>query len=278
MNKKYLLLPGGLTACFETACQIGEKETLKLGAYIPGISYLPKKPAHIDFTLTHKFSDQTSLSDHGHNVKLTTHKAKSLPEDVYHLFYGMQRRELITRGLYPIHAACVGNDKDFTLIVGHSGAGKTTLAQKLIDTQDLKLFSGNKTVVRFNEDGGLTAIAGTKTKTALDTNLNRFAYELEEDKYTLKNEVNISAINIIRINDGVEEAQEISPVSALHTLFPYFMDAVNADVIVNENDVLDGYTNTSSKTLLTRSLANAISNIKVAKYAGSLDFLQRKVL
>lgn len=276
MADHYFSLPGGLTARFSTSCAIGREELLQLGAYVPGISIEEQATECSDITITHVISDAPFLEDNGNSVILHSPHSASIPADLYHLFYGVARREWIKRGFYPVHAACVGKGENFTLIVGHSGAGKTTLAQSLVDKHAMTLFSGNKTVVRFDAEGTITAVAGTKTMTALDDRLNRFAYEMPSDSYAHQPEAKIKSISIVRVNDGVEEEQGLCPLSALHTLYPYFMDAVNADVIVNGKDILDGTPTTDIKTRLTSDLCRAVTMLPVYKYSGSMNFLEQK--
>lgn len=274
----YFSLPGGLTALFRTACALGPHERLQLGAYVPGIAALDKPPAQPDITLFHETADRPRLEDGGAHVALYAPAGEKLPADLYHLFYGVARRELLKRGFYTVHAACVGRDDAYTLIVGPSGAGKTTLAHKLVETHGLKLFSGNKTVVRFDRDGGIRAVAGTKTMTALDGGLNRHAYEMNPDDYAQQTEVEIKSILLVRINDGVEETQTLTPLSALHSLYPCFMDAVNADIIVNGRDLLDGTPDRQTRQALGEKLGRAVSRIPVRKYAGTVKFLEHEAL
>jgi hypothetical protein len=276
MADHYLSLPGGLTACFRTACTIGRDVKLQLGAYVPGLTFTSKRP--VDLTLDHKISDTPSLECKGTHITLCMPASDKFPDDLYHLLYGIERRELMKRGLYTVHAACVGKNGNYMLIAGHSGAGKTTLTQKLIDGHDMKLFSGNKTVIRIDADGGMTAIAGTKTMTALDSKQKRYAYELSARDYAEASEVKIKSIALVRINEGVEETQTLSPLSALHTLYPYFMDAVNADIIVNGRDVFDGTPDTQAKSRLTQALRDIFKTLPVRKHSGSMDFLQQRTL
>lgn len=278
MVDHYLALPGGLTACFRTACAVGRQERLQLGAYVPGIVFLDKAPDRIDITLEHEFSDSPRLEDNGSHIRLYAPESGNLPADLYHLLYGIERRALLGHGFYPVHAACVGKDDDYILIVGHSGAGKTTLAQNLVEKHGMKLFSGNKTVVRFDGDGSIKAVAGTKTMTALDVDFNRHAYEMKPDDYAPQTEAGIKSIILVRVNDGVEEAQTLGSLSALHTLYPYFMDAVNADVIVNGKDVFCSVPAGGFREDLTDKLSKSLRSTPVKKYAGSMDFLKKAAL
>jgi hypothetical protein len=259
MRDYYLGLPGGLTACFRSACDIRGDEAVRLGlgAYVPGISFLDEKPRKPDIKLE---NPQASFSD-----------------DFYHLLYGMTRAALLRRGYYCVHAACVGNDNGYMLIPGHSGAGKTTLAQRLVDRHGLKLLSGNKTVVRFAADGTIRAIAGTRTMTALDGAGKRYAYAFAPGKYAPEGgEGIVSSIALIRVNGGVREFAQLPRLSAAHTLYPFFMDAVNADVIVGGGRVFDAAPPLEAKEKLAAGLLRM--QAPVYKISGPMPYLERKAL
>jgi hypothetical protein len=278
MANYFFSLPGNLTAQFKTACKIEGAERLKLAACIPGIKALDKKPDIIDLTLVHRMSSVPGLVDQGQYIKLTTPHHTELPEDTYHLFYAALRRELLKQDLYCMHAACVGRKDRFHLIAGHSGAGKTTVSQSLIDHHGMSLFSGNKTVIKISQNGSIHAVAGTKTMTALDADLTRYAYELPANDLSDREYVDIVSIHLLRLNDGVEETQYLSKLSALHTLYPFLMDSVNADVIVNAAHIFDGSPSIEIKNRLTANLSKALGDLDVQKSAGSLEFLKSRVL
>ncbi len=252
MPEIYATMAGGLTARFDTARNI-RAHALHFGAHIPAFAFVDAAPDQIDIDM----GDVT------------------LP-DAYHLLYGHVRKALLARDLYPVHAACVGDDAGYALLVGHSGSGKTTLAQQLL-AQDHKLYSGNKTVMR-KHGSGLDAIAGTRTMTALDAAFTRHAALLPEAAYAPTSTVPIKNIFIVRVNDGVTEDQRLAPLSALHTLYPYFMDAVNADVIVNGKTVFDGHVDAGVKSRLVETLGRALEAIPVRKISGSIAYMAQRVM
>lgn len=278
MRDHFYALPGALTAHFRTACTIGTHEAMQLEAYVPGITPLSIRPHNRDISLEHVMGDTPSFEDQGTHVKLCTARSNTCPLDIYHLLYGLTRRTLLAQNLYSVHAACVGESDNYTLMIGHSGAGKTTLAQKCVTQAGYTLFSGNKTVVKISDNGEITAIAGTKTMTALDAQFKRHAYIMQPHEYAQTPAVKITSIAIIRINDGVAETQRLTGLAALHTLYPYFMDTVNADVIVNGRHVFDGTPPHTAKAALVSSLGKAINQIPVHKYAGSMTFLKQRVI
>ena len=282
MVKHYLTLPGGLTACFKSACDLhGDADAqLYLRAHLPGAVLLdsppPEKP---DFTIHHEFSEKTRLVCKGDEVFFYTPSADEFSRDICHLLYAAERKELLKRELYPIHSACVGNEDGYVLLVGHSGAGKSTLAHKLVNEHGMKLFSGNKTVTTFDEETGrINAVAGTRTMTVLDESLRRHAYELENGQYEPAPTVNISAIHLIQVNDGVEETRKLARSTGIRDLHHFFMDAVNADVIVGDYHVFNGAVPSQVKHHLLRQLRQSLKSVPVYKSAGSMAFLSKQVL
>jgi hypothetical protein len=182
---------------------------------------------------------------------------------------------------------CVGDDRGYALIVGHSGAGKTALSLALLRAGEKRLFSGNKTVVSFSEEGSLWAVAGTKTTTikAVDkarySNFigegvdywSRFAFFLDDAYQSSATKVPIRHVVIARLNDGVEEGSLLSPTSALHALYPFFLDKVNEDILLGSGlGLLDGSVPVHMKRWLMERLQRTLGGTRVYSLAGSLDF------
>lgn len=279
MAEYYLSLPGGLKARFKTACDLRENDEsrLYLAAHVPGVRFLDEKPDSFDFSLNHEFAEKTRLVSKGNDITFFTPTADEFARDICHLLYAVTRRELLKNELYPVHAACVGQDDSYVLIVGHSGAGKSTLAHDLVAEDDWKLFSGNKTVTSF-EDGAIRAIAGTSTMTVLDDKLKRQSYEMDPECYAEDPEVTIEAVHIVRVNDGVEETQKLARSTGIRALHPFFLDVVNADVIVGDYHVFNGATSSKIKHHLNRQLRQSLKAVPVYKSSGSMDFLTQRVL
>ena len=196
-----------------------------------------------------------------------------IPEnDIPHYLYGLARLEFLRKGLFPVHAACVGKDAGHALIVGHSGDGKTTVALKLIREHGCRLFSGNKTVVRFS-DGAIVAVAGTTTVTEV-TPKGRRLFRLESGQYETRAAVPIRTIAKVKLNDGAESMALLKPLSALHALYPFFLDAVNADVSVAEGEhVLSGNPSDGVRERLAKNLWKALGAIPAYSITGSLPFV-----
>ena len=252
-------------------------------AYIPGVAVMSSPTERSDLSVEFRSLGVPSLAVEPGRTVATEDPAKRSDLDLYHLLYGIARIKFLEQKLYPVHAALAGK----TLIVGHSGAGKTAVMLKLISDFRFTFFSGNKTLVKFGNDG-MTAIAGTETVTAKSKYQERYsklsdaasgyqdriAFPLAGEKAGGK----ISSIAIVRLNDGVEENTELEKLSALHKLHPFFLDAVNADTIMNGgNDVLRGDPPDGSREYLSRELARALKNIPVHSVSGTLEFVTKTI-
>jgi hypothetical protein len=283
MRNYTLSLPGHLSCRFQTACDLNEGGDAfrYMRAHLPGVT-IQEGGAHVaepDFSIIHNFADKTKLTCSGSKVVFLTPQADEFTRDICHLIYAATRKILIKAGYYPVHASCVGGDEQgYRLLVGHSGAGKSSLAHHLVEDYGFKLFSGNKTVIQFEEESNITAIAGTQTMTVLGDDLKRVSYVMNEEHYASSQQVPITSIHLIRLHEGAEETQQQAKSTSIRSLYPYFMDAVNADIIVGDYHVFNGAVPSKSKHHLNRNLRQSLKQVPVYRHAGSLDYLADKVL
>jgi hypothetical protein len=277
----------------DTDLSFSHSEQLLLRGYIPGIVFLDSEPAMVDVVIEHTESKGRKLIQEGSYVHIFDTWNGEFSADLYHLLYGIVRVQFLARSLFPIHGACVGNN-GYVLMVGHSGAGKTSVALELLKDPAVKVFSGNKTVVSFVEDSALVAVYGTPTitirgsdKSALnDLRItdyveywDRYAFMLDSARYAAGHTVPIKAIAIVRLNDYTEECRKMHPVSALHTLYPYFLDAVNADVVIGgAEDVFIGTPPLGTQKYLVAHLKAALENLPVYSLIGSSSFVASTML
>jgi hypothetical protein len=286
----YFTLVGGLTGrVASSSASFGDRERMLFQAYVPGIEFCDPQPS-CDVSIQHVESDKKDIvrdrSRDRDNIALYDQWNGQVSMDIFHLTYAAAREYYLENGNFTVHAACVGLD-DLVLLAGPSGSGKSTVAQNLIERGRAKLFSGNKTVVYYNDDATLSAVAGTKTMTIptafykqklpAGNTVNygdRTAYQLNKNDYASPGK--IGAVYIVRLNDGVEDFQRVSQMSAVHALYPSFLDATNADVIVGGDMVYDS-PNTPFmqliKSFLAQQLARATRNLPVYKVTGSLPFV-----
>ncbi len=288
-------LPEKLTLRFQSVCDVAAdaQVQLLLGAYVPGIALSNDKPDRSDLVINHKRTQRTALVQKDREVTFRTTSGDIFPADLYHLIYGAVRLALMERGLFSAHAASIGREgQGHVLVTGPSGTGKTSLLARMVAEDGYKVFSGNKTVLRFDAGGGMTATAGTRTMTGVAPSFNRHAqwqgqayagnrtaFLLPDETYDARANVPIKAVILPRLNDGDAEWRRLSPASALHTLFPLMIDSVNADVVLDEGRaVFSGTAKPGAKAQLAASLAQVLETIPVYKAAGSMDFIKTRAL
>lgn len=251
----YLSLPGDLTigVASDRELELSSLNTLLLGAYLPEVR-VDQSPKITDLMIIHTESDDRVLRVGQGEIEVRDKWDETMPDDLPHLLYSVARGIWLRRGYFPTHAACVGN-KDFVLMPGHSGVGKTTTALTAITDFDQKLLSGNTTLVRFDESG-MQAFAGTRTMTLRTEDFeqgnfetvrsveygDRTAFELSSDMQ-VSGQRAIGRIALVRLNGEEGTLTQLSDLSALNKLYPYFIDTEYTDcIIAGGGDVFIGET------------------------------------
>jgi uncharacterized protein (TIGR00661 family) len=283
-------LGGGLTVKFQsdTHFDYTQNDEMQISAHLPGLyeADLQKQPSIL--TLNHHYAQgSVQLHQEEDQVNIVSPWKEKFPPDFIHLLYGAARVSWLEQGIFPVHAACIGNDQEgYVLLMGAPGSGKTSLTLNAAFKQDYKVFSGDKTLLRFNDRHHLEAISGTHTITVRMTDAGRWAeipkvhehlfgdrlaFQLLSDYYSTKSTVPIRMIVLVSLNDGVEVIEQLSPTSALHTLYPFFMDKQREDILVgNDQAFFDGTVSSKIRAGLAKNLKLALEEIPVYKAVASL--------
>jgi len=306
---QYLLqLPGALQVLLDLPQPLfaDQAACLLLGAYLPGVELadLSEKRAKsgkgtITIALRQSSKPRLALSKNGNSYTFFAPNTADALMDLIFLTYGIARQKWLKQGLYCVHAACLENQqKQLSLIVGHSGVGKTAVTLSAL-ARGYKVFSGNRTLVKITpgaakgESGtiaAVTAIAGTRTITTRAEDLARHlpeALENEEVGYEDRSAFSLSKrfyadpapqavtlISLPRLNDGAEKSRQLSALSALHKLYPFFLDAVNADIVLAGGRLVFAGTPPSGvNKRLASELSQALTNLPVWELEGSLPFI-----
>lgn len=196
--------------------------------------------------------DELRIKAHLPDVSIRTSRSLDpiMPQpwapDLTHKLYHETRNYYINQNLYTAHGIClVAPNNQTMLIVGPSGVGKTTLAIELCTSCGCKLFSGDKTILR-EQNNRLVAVRGTKTLTLLEADFNtwdcnfepisvardagRVSFQMKQDFYTSSSTLNIDQIVLLTPHD--QPFEQISNVqSALHRLFPLMFDMARKDFV-----------------------------------------------
>ncbi len=268
-----------------------DKEMVLLRARVPGISLLSDNDIKPDLIIEHNESSNLSFVQEKDRCIIYDTWGSKIPDDVYHLIYGMVRSKCISMNIFPVHSACMGSD-EYILLVGHSGSGKTSILIESLQDPRIDVFSGDKTFVSF-EDSTLKAIAGTKSIT-----IRKRDFENLDDKYfknfidygdrivlkevkssSVDDSVNIKAVVLVRVNDYIQEIKKEDMQSALHTLYPFFLDTIKVDVILDRlGEVYIGDSSVDSHKHLFSSLSKTLTTVPVYSATGSSKFIYEEIL
>lgn len=278
MKNIYLQFSSDINIHFQTNedINIHNKDLLLLNAYLPGVKIISKIPKSIDLKIKFVRSKRKNIIRKRKVITIHEDWDKNLPLDFYHFLYSLVRIKWMKKNIFPVHSACFKIKKNI-LLIGHSGAGKTSTLLETVKKYNAQIFSGNKTLIKFKRNGIPEAVAGSKTISVRSNEKGRKIFSLKDDQYLSKN-IPIEVIVIARLNDGVKEYEKIEPLSALHRLYPYFMDTVNADTLMcNGEYVFIGTAPTGTQKKLSAKLKKALSKIPVYHLSGSMDFISKKL-
>ena len=293
-------LPGALLMRVEVPVAAFESDSARmlLAAYLPGVENVIGTGKKANIVVRFEESETCSLSVKGNRYVLRdTWKGEASLMDLLFLCYGAARLSWLKRGLYPVHAAAldVGNG-GLMLVVGHSGTGKTAVTLSAV-SRGLKVFSGNKTLVRFEKDK-LIAVAGTRPMTTKAEDVERHlsvdavkagyqgrsAFYLADEHYASPAPSVVQRIILPRLNDGAEKSRRLGSLAALHRLYPYFLDTVNADIVLSGGKaVLSGNPEKGVREKLSAGLCLALATddlfggvkaaVTVMELEGSMAFI-----
>lgn len=268
-----------------------ETEEVKIlaQAYLPGVVVLDSKiePATI---VEYVESQERRIEKNDFGFRIYDNWNGKLSLDIWHFIYSLLRVYFLEQKLFSVHASCAGKGK-YVLLAGHTGSGKSTILLKLLNDYGWTSFSGNKTIVSLG-NGKIEAIFGTKSMSLGETDPARFpnlisrkvnyqrrnAFIVDDKHYSHNSIEHISTIYLVKLNDGVSEIEELFYPSNLHSLYPYFLDVVNADTIMCDGeDVFVGTPPIGVQTFLSKKLKESLSKIKVIRISGSLEFVTKYI-
>lgn len=254
-------------------------------AYLPGIRFHKAARQHELLIFYFDSEEEKLVAEDKHIALYDRWSGDGTLLDLLHLIYSAARSLWLWQWLYPVHSACVGNDS-YILLVGHSGSGKTAVSLALAEKHGMKVFSTNKTLLQLDESGSISAVAGTKTVTASKADagkhqpkkassyLSRSAFRLDACHRAPPGPARIRAITLIRLNDGYDRRQQLTAGSALHALYPYLLDQVNADtVLCGGKEVFVSNTPLGSQQRLATELARCLTEVPVYSLSGSMNFV-----
>jgi len=289
MTETHFSLAGNKNAVFssDSATKLTEEQVTLLGAHIPGIQISQVSTSSPDIKIEHYEDPKVKLAQQGSMVKFHDAWDNKIPPDFVHLFYGAARLAWLNDGIMPIHAACVGTEEGGVLLVGHPGVGKSSITLHAALNRNLKVFSGDKTLIKIDEHGNMWAIGGTTVSTIRTSDFtrwpalqeypgiktqDRFSFIFKPEQMVKTSRLAIKKIVLVQLNDGVDKNECLTQLSALHTLYPYFVDSERANVILSKGKALfSGTVSDERHQALITQLANSLEKVPTFNIIGSLD-------
>ena len=294
MLKYTFALAGYIYASFTTTApvKLSEADILHLQARLPELMIVEKAPHAPEVSIDHVEIEKGkpfSLKQNGAHVKIHETWGSKLSPDFIHMLYATTRLAWLNQGKFPLHAACVGDDKHgYILLLGRASAGKTSTTLTCATELNLKIFSGDASVVEAREDNKLYAIGGTRILTirARDKDRwpafkdrfvplgDRLILNVSEAADAPGKVAPIKAIAIIQLNENYNNVQTLSPLSGLHASYPYFMDVERSDILLDGgNDFIDGQIPADVKKKYLPKLSRAVHNTPTYLLTGSMTFM-----
>ena len=264
---------------------LSNRDILNLSGHLPGLE-LTKLTT--DVGIYHQQSEKNDFifTDSGDSIHLQQYWGKGLHDDIPHLLYGLARKQWLSDYIFPVHAVCIGTAQDgYVLLMGAPGSGKTSVLLESITNTNIKVFSGDKTLIRVSNDNELVAISGTKLITIRKPDVStwenikkqsphyfgdRYVFRLPNDIYSESESVKIKKIFIIGMNNGDLKRYKIDFPSSLHTLFPFFMDKQREDTIIADGKAIyNGQVSNKIKQKLTFELSESLQLIPTEMVLGT---------
>lgn len=181
--------------------------------------------------------------------------------DIPHLLYSVLRQLWVEQEVYAVHSICLNN----SLLIGHSGSGKTSLAVEAL-RKNVSVLSYDKAVLTFNENA-LQIVAGTQVismrkelyqkekqlflHSRIEENGERFLMTTLDKVYP---EI-IKNIYLFFITPIDLVVKKLPLGSSMHELYPFFLDTIKTDTIIgNGQFIFNGNNSQLAKETLIQHL------------------------
>ena len=239
-------------------------------------AYIPQhfERRNLPVTLHHRWSQTYNWNPDG-----TIHAPwkGTAPLEAILLGAHVHRGQMLQEDTYSAHAALVvGPGGDGKLLVGHSGAGKTTLAGAF-QRQGYTVASGNTTLLRCGAN--LVAVGGTTTISARETHTGAWEQTdwkegpngrlLAEGPEQPKTSIIVREIVMVRLENRGTNIQPVAAADAAHHVFGHLWDYLREDLILGGEHLIT----TGAGIDITRAKTRLIQTLHTQHVNGSLRTL-----
>ena len=244
----------------------------RLQAQIPGICLAKNAKYHHELSFIQS-QQPPALFTNSLQTTIYSQWSETWHTDIPHVLYALLRKHWLEHNYYPVHSVSAGKN----LIVGHSGTGKTTLALEMLK-ENQSVFSFDKTLLRY-KNKMLMPVAGVQVISVrkhmvvpesfihINESKDRIIYEAPSVEPQA-----VKVIYLLNINDKPLRVERLSEISALHTLYPYFLDKTHEDILLNAAEIVwQGNISKKVNKKVVKKLQNIVKHIPVFTLWGSVE-------
>lgn len=278
----------------EESLIFSEHDKFLIDIHIPGVGLFlnNNKSTKCIAKVKLSFSKKSYSIQKGKNIEIFDSFKSKIPLYVYHLIYSVFHKYWLNIGVYSVHAACVSKNGFATLLLGHSGFGKTTISLKLVEKYGFKLVYSDRVLLKIKKNGNITPIGGTKLITYKHSNkhiplsilkpnaeyVDRKIQKLLSNYMQTESPKLINSIAFIRLNNIENNINTVDAFEALVVLYKFFLDILGSDaLILNGKGIYEGIDlKLESKMNLLKELRKVTKKISIISVVGPLEQISGK--
>ena len=257
-----------------------DREDLLLGAYVPGVVCADRDSGKRDGAITVIHRETQGAAPSFFASKNGVYELRDawrgvFPMYFFHFLYALTRNSLLVEGVICLHSALVSLGGRNTLILGHTGDGKSTVSLRLSEAYGFRLASTNKTAVALS-GGSPVALGGTSTVSVLDEKngslWSRKLFSRNGEKRGFYAGMMIDSIVVIKLNNWKSGFVRLPLVEALVRILPFWGDGLNGHSILFDGAEVFGFP--ESAPIREAQYQDAVSLVKkvpIYLAVGSLD-------
>jgi hypothetical protein len=239
-----------------------EISLISLKQFIPSIEEGFKKEYETIF-ISFKTNEILNLSYNLSSLNIEGIWNETWKTDFPHLLYSYIKYVYFHKDIYFIHSCLIEGQ----LFIGNSGTGKTTLTLEAIK-KGFNISSFDKTCLNFN-DSKLNYLSGIDI-ISIRNSINERILQHSNVSFCSK----IKKLILFQISEN-NKIIDIKGISKVHQLYPFFMDIIKNDCIVQNGDLIfSPIYSEKQKSILFNHLKNMKEEL-IFK-SGNIDFLIEK--
>lgn len=221
-------------------------DSLVIRNFIPGLNiFFSQKKYH--FLIEHRQSKNIRTYNEVHGkIIVYDDWGYGIPIYIIHLLYKFFSKAYLQNNTISLHSSAIEKNGILYLLVGFSGAGKTSLLIKLLEDYNFKMLSGNKILLKFVNDkiviAGATDVLSIRNESPTrlkkikpicsEEFSNRTVFVLPAKYFSSKTKYKKIYFVSVKINAGVKEFYEMDSGDVLPILYPMSLDLVNREIIM----------------------------------------------